>query len=95
MVRPERVRVLMDEPSGSSVGVPCTVTDLVFQGPVVRVALATLDGAEVVAQVHAEEQLPFLRPGDRVWVGWEADAARLLPQATISEARPDPLEENV
>ncbi|MCU1427011.1 MAG: transporter ATP-binding protein [Actinomycetia bacterium] len=80
MVRPERVRVVMAEPQNSSTGVPCTVTDLVFQGPVVRVALATADGQEVVAHIGADDQLPLLRPGDNVWAGWEGDAARLLPE---------------
>jgi spermidine/putrescine transport system ATP-binding protein len=79
MVRPERVRVSMGAPQNGSSGVRCTVTDLVFQGPVVRVALAAPDGAEVVAHVGADEQLPLLRPGDEVWAGWEPDAARLLP----------------
>ncbi len=80
MVRPERVRVLMQAPANGYVGVPCTVSDLVFQGPVVRVALATAGGDEVVAHVGADEQLPLLRPGDKVWAGWERDAARLLPE---------------
>jgi spermidine/putrescine transport system ATP-binding protein len=80
MVRPERVRVLMSEPTNGTVGVPCTVSDLVFQGPVVRVALATADGQEVVAHVGADEQLPLLRPGDAVWAGWDGTAARLLPE---------------
>jgi spermidine/putrescine transport system ATP-binding protein len=79
MVRPERVRVFMAEPQNDHVGLPCTVTDLVFQGPVVRVALETGDGNETVAHVGADEQLPMLRPGDCVWAGWERDAARLLP----------------
>jgi spermidine/putrescine transport system ATP-binding protein len=79
MVRPERVRVFMSEPQNGNVGLRCTVTDLVFQGPVVRVALATADGRETVAHVGADEQLPLLRPGDSVWAGWERDAARLLP----------------
>jgi spermidine/putrescine transport system ATP-binding protein len=85
MVRPERVRVLMQAPVNGHVGVPCTVTDLVFQGPVVRVALATAAGDEIVAHVGAEEQLPLLRPGDHVWAGWERDAARLLPDSKIPE----------
>ena len=41
---------------------PCTVIDYVFQGPVVRFALAGPDGAEVVAHVGADEQLPMLAP---------------------------------
>ena len=36
MVRPERVRVTMDAPTGDVAAVPATVTDLTFQGPVVR-----------------------------------------------------------
>ena len=59
---------------------PCTVSDLVFQGPVVRVALGTGGGEEVVAHVGADEQLPLLRPGDKVWAAWEPNAARLLPE---------------
>jgi spermidine/putrescine transport system ATP-binding protein len=94
MVRPERVRVSMDAPDGESVGVPCTVRDLTFQGPVIRVALETLDGAEVVAQVAAEDELPMLRPGDRVWAGWEVAAARLLPSADLSVVDPEHIEEH-
>jgi spermidine/putrescine transport system ATP-binding protein len=83
MVRPERVRVFMDRPQNGNVGLSCTVTDLVFQGPVVRVALATDDGRETIAHVGADEQLPLLRPGDTVWAGWERDAGRLLPVGRI------------
>ncbi|MET1002616.1 MAG: ABC transporter ATP-binding protein [Acidimicrobiia bacterium] len=83
MVRPERVRVLMDAPANGNVGVACTVKDLVFQGPVVRFALEAPDGSETVAHVGADEQLPLLRPGDRVWAAWERDAARLLPLGRV------------
>jgi spermidine/putrescine transport system ATP-binding protein len=86
MVRPERVRVLTAAPENGYVGVPCTVADLVFQGPVVRVALETGAGEEIVAHVGADQDLPLLRPGMQVWAGWERDAARLLPE-------PDPAQE--
>jgi spermidine/putrescine transport system ATP-binding protein len=86
MVRPERVRVLMHQPDNGHVGLTCTVKDLVFQGPVVRVALTTRDGSETVAHVGADEQLPMLRPGDQVWVGWERAAARLLPVGRVLTA---------
>jgi spermidine/putrescine transport system ATP-binding protein len=79
MVRPERVRVSLTEPTDGAPMLPCTVIDYVFQGPVVRFALAGPDGAEIVAHVGAEEQLPMLRPGDAIWAGWDADAGRLLP----------------
>ncbi|HEX5615318.1 MAG TPA: ABC transporter ATP-binding protein, partial [Acidimicrobiia bacterium] len=90
MVRPERVRVLTEQPGGSLVGLPCTVRNLVFQGPVVRFALGTADGTEVVAHVGDDVDLPLLRPGDSVWVGWDRDAARLLPPAT-GRAVADPI----
>jgi spermidine/putrescine transport system ATP-binding protein len=79
MVRPERVQVLTGEPESGRVGVPCTVRDLLFQGPVIRFALAADDGAELVAHVGDDTELPMLRPGDRVWAVWERDAALLLP----------------
>jgi spermidine/putrescine transport system ATP-binding protein len=95
MVRPERVRVLLDAPTNGHVGVRCTVSDLVFQGPVVRVALAAADGSPLVAHVGADDQLPFLRPGDHVWAGWEPAAARLLPAQTTVPSLPDPEPEEV
>jgi spermidine/putrescine transport system ATP-binding protein len=79
MVRPERVRVSVAQPTDGSMALPCTVIDYVFQGPVVRFALSGPDDAEVVAHVGADEQLPMLRPGDSVWASWESSAARLLP----------------
>jgi spermidine/putrescine transport system ATP-binding protein len=86
MVRPERVRVMMQPPQNGHVGVSCTVRDLVFQGPVVRVALTCRDGSETVAHVGADEQLPLLRPGDEVWAGWERGAGRLLPVGRVVTA---------
>ena len=89
MVRPERVRVFMNQPQNGNVGLSCTVKDLVFQGPVVRVALETDDGNETIAHVGADEQLPMLRPGDTVWAGWERDAARLLPVGRVDTTELD------
>jgi spermidine/putrescine transport system ATP-binding protein len=86
MIRPERVRVTMQQPQHGHVGLSCTVRDLVFQGPVVRVALAAADGSEAVAHVGAGEQLPLLRPGDWVWAGWDREAARLLPIGRVVTA---------
>ncbi len=88
MVRPERVRLTVDEPGPGLVGIPVTVADLVFQGPVIRFGLRTADGVALVAHVGPEQDLPLLRPGDRVWVGWELDAARLLPPADAVHTDP-------
>ncbi|WP_413467270.1 ABC transporter ATP-binding protein [Mycolicibacterium sp. 120270] len=83
MVRPERVRVSMEAPTGDVVSVPATVTDLTFQGPVVRVSLAALDESPIIAHVGPEQDLPLLRPGDSVHVGWAPDASLVLPAADI------------
>jgi spermidine/putrescine transport system ATP-binding protein len=83
MVRPERVRVSVDAPTGDIVSVRAKVTDLTFQGPVVRLSLAAPDGSPVVAHVGPEQQLPLLRPGDEVYVCWATEASLVLPAADI------------
>jgi len=79
MVRPERMRVVIDEPTGDAPKLRLSVANLVFQGPVIRAALRTADGTEIVGQIGPEDDLPMLRPGAEVWATWDADAARLLP----------------
>jgi spermidine/putrescine transport system ATP-binding protein len=79
MVRPERLGLRIDEPVNGAPRVATTVTDLTFQGPLVRAALRASDGTQIVAHVGPEDDLPVLRPGQAVWVTWEKDAARLLP----------------
>ena len=80
MVRPERVRVSMEQQADSSdVAVRATVVDLTFQGPVLRLSLAAADGSAILAHVGAEQDLPLLRPGDEVFAGWSPDASLVLP----------------
>lgn len=90
MVRPERVRVSVEQPAGMTTGalaaVRATVTDLTFQGPVLRLTLAAADGSPVLAHVGPEQDLPMLRPGDEVYVGWSPDASLVLPDADIPTA---------
>ncbi len=83
MVRPERVRVSMEPPTGDLAAVRATVADLTFQGPVLRLSLAAADGSPVVAHVGPEQDLPMLRPGDQVYVGWAPEASLVLPAADI------------
>ena len=83
MVRPERVRVSIDAPTGDVATVPATLTDLTFQGPVVRMSLAAPDESTIVAHVGPEQDLPMLRPGDQVHVSWAPDASVVLPAADI------------
>ncbi len=79
MVRPERVRVAADAGSAPAGAVRLTVTSLVFQGPVVRLAGDATDGTELVAHIGPDQELPMLRPGDEVWASWDAPAAVVLP----------------
>lgn len=83
MVRPERVRVTMEPPAGDLAAVPAKVVDLTFQGPVLRLSLAAADGSPVVAHVGPEQDLPMLRPGDDVYVGWAPDASLVLPAVDL------------
>jgi spermidine/putrescine transport system ATP-binding protein len=78
MVRPERARLLTADPPPPRIGVAGTVTDLTFQGPVLRVGIVTPADERAVAHVRPDEDLPLLRPGARVWLAFEADAARVL-----------------
>ncbi len=92
MVRPERVQLALAAPEGSRVGVPATVLDLVFQGPVVRVALEASDGSAVVAHIGPDEELPMIRPGDPLWITWEPETAVLLHSEPRYVASPEELE---
>ncbi len=78
MIRPERMHLRLDEPPAGIAAVPAEVVDLVFQGPVVRFDLRAPDGSGLVAHVGPEDELPLLRPGDRLWACWEPEAGRLL-----------------
>jgi spermidine/putrescine transport system ATP-binding protein len=84
-VRPERVRVSVEQPaaSGEVVAVAARVVDLTFQGPVLRLALTGADGSAILAHVGPEQDLPMLRPGDDVYVCWSPDASLVLPAADI------------
>jgi spermidine/putrescine transport system ATP-binding protein len=77
MIRPERLQVAMTPgPDGRSLeGV---VDQVIFHGASVRLHFVLKDGTEVVANVDPDAELPFLRPGARVHVAWNAGAARVL-----------------
>ena len=87
MVRPERLRLTATAPTDGT-GVPVTVEHAVFQGPVIRCTLRAGDRSEIVAHVGPEQALPTLQPGLALWVGWDTDAARLLPPAERSPEAP-------
>ncbi len=69
--------------------VPAEVVDLVFQGPVVRFDLRAVDGSSLVAHVGPDDDLPLLRPGDRVWAVLGAGGGTAAA-ALGARRRPDP-----
>jgi spermidine/putrescine transport system ATP-binding protein len=90
MVRPEAVRVSVEAPAEGTSRAAVKVTDLVFQGPVVRLAMSAPDGSPVIAHIGADSDLPLLRPGDDVWVSWDPEVSRVLPHAELPPAPDDP-----
>ena len=89
MVRPERLHVDLSGADPDRWTVGATVTELVFQGPVVRYEMVLDDGSVAVAHVPARRDgLPI--PGDRVQASWSDDAAVLLPGSPAAAPAHDP-----
>ncbi|HXC50803.1 MAG TPA: ABC transporter ATP-binding protein [Candidatus Limnocylindrales bacterium] len=80
MVRPERVRVTANPPSGETghCVVPVTVRDVIFQGPVLRCLMRDDEDDDVIANIDQSERPHGLEPGARLWAVWDPSAARLL-----------------
>jgi spermidine/putrescine transport system ATP-binding protein len=89
MVRPERMHLQVEQPTAGTAAVPTEVVDLVFQGPVVRFDLRGPGASELVAHVGPEDDLPLMRPGDRLWACWEPDSGRLLRRTDRVVEDPD------
>ena len=85
MVRPERLR--LDATAVPRGALTAFVQSVAFQGPVLRCGLRGRDGVELVARVSPEQAAFDLRPGQELRVGWEPDAARLLPPADSGDRR--------
>jgi spermidine/putrescine transport system ATP-binding protein len=77
MLRPELLRPAMDAPADGH-GLQATVVDLIFQGATAQLRLALADDTELVTHVESRTELPFLRPGERIWVTWDPGSAYLL-----------------
>ena len=94
MVRPERISISLTQPTSQNGGdqsVSATVSDLAFQGPIVRLALEAADGSPIIANVDPDADLPLLRPGDSVWASWTQSAACVLP--SVPNQQPQLLED--
>jgi spermidine/putrescine transport system ATP-binding protein len=77
MLRPERLLATATADDGGR-SIEGTVRDLVFQGATARLGCVLADGSDVVANVPAGTDLPFLRPGETVHLTWGHGAAYLL-----------------
>ena len=79
MIRPERLRLVTEQPAAPLNAMPVTLEEMIFQGPVVRFMLRDADDREIVAHVDEDERPSGLNRGDRIWATWEPNASRLLP----------------
>jgi spermidine/putrescine transport system ATP-binding protein len=79
MLRPERLRLDLTSANDRPNSIEATVTELIFQGPVLRCVLRDDAGDEIVAHVHPDQRPAGLERGRRLRVSWEPPAARLLP----------------
>jgi spermidine/putrescine transport system ATP-binding protein len=83
MVRPERL-VPAGAPlhGGEAAGsIECTVTSLVFQGPVVRCQVQTSTGADLVAHLGPEDDPSSITVGSPITMTWAYDGAYLVPES--------------
>jgi spermidine/putrescine transport system ATP-binding protein len=83
MVRPERLvpagaPLHGGEPAGS---IECTVTSLVFQGPVVRCQVQTSTGTDLVAHLGPEDDPASIRVGSPITMTWAYEGAYLVPES--------------
>ena len=77
MIRPERLQVAV-APGADGCSLDGVIRELIFQGASARLQLELSDGTEIVTHVDPDDDLPFLRPGERVNVTWNSGAAYLL-----------------
>lgn len=77
MLRPERLRPLIDAPADGA-GLPATVVQLVFQGATTRLQLQLAEGTPLVTHVESHAWLPFVRAGQSLWITWEPAAPYLM-----------------
>jgi putative spermidine/putrescine transport system ATP-binding protein len=75
-VRPERIKVLAPQEAADCI-VNATVTSNVFLGSAHRVVAQGL-GQELIASLGDAADVPSLRPGDEVRLGWNPADAQLL-----------------
>ena len=90
MVRPERMYVEPQLSDPDRWTVDAVVTEVVFQGPIVRYEMRLPDGSLAVAAVPARRDgLPI--PGDTVQASWSEESSVLLPGSPAESPTPSPI----
>jgi spermidine/putrescine transport system ATP-binding protein len=80
VLRPERLSISAEEPNSADTGrVRARIKDLVFQGPVLRLALECGDGRELVMVTPPQNRPAGVSSGDNVWVTWAVEDGYVLP----------------
>ncbi len=87
MVRPERLvpagaPLHGDTPAGR---LECTVTSMVFQGPVVRCQVRTVTGTDLVAHLGPEDDPGAISVGSPITMTWAYEGAYLVPEAIAAD----------
>jgi len=82
MIRPERVKLSATKPERMC-ALPVTITEVLFQGAVLRCLLRDAQGEEISAQVDVDDHPEGLVKGASIWAAWDPAAVWLLaPEAT-------------
>ena len=84
MVRPERVQPVSVSTPVDGHGVAANVTQLVFQGSVIRCIARTRDGAEVMGVIDATSDLSAFGAGAQVHMAWPEASAYALPGRSVA-----------
>jgi spermidine/putrescine transport system ATP-binding protein len=86
-VRPEKVRIATTAPAGAGEDVRARVTDVSFTGVATQYLVTVPSGATwMVYEQNLDVQRNSLRPGDEVWLEWDAGHAFGVPVDEAAEA---------
>jgi spermidine/putrescine transport system ATP-binding protein len=83
MVRPERIQPTALSTPAEGRSVVADVTELVFQGSVIRCLARTRDGVEVVGLIDATSDLSAFNAGAQVHMTWSEASAYALPGRSV------------
>jgi len=83
MLRPERIKLTAGPADPRWSAIPVRVTEIIFQGPVLRCVLRDAADGEILAHIDDDERPAGLQRGAEMWASWDPNGARLLPPRPI------------